>query len=70
VIRSKCDEGVFRDADIMFQYLCHRDLAPRNIVWQDDGSVYLLDWLTGGFYPVSFEICSQRNGISEDYHFN
>lgn len=24
--------------------VCHRDLAPRNLLWKSDGSVYLLDW--------------------------
>ena len=37
--------------------LCHLDLAPRNIVWLEDGSVCLLDWASAGFYPRFFEVC-------------
>lgn len=55
----------FRDCNLV---LCHRDLAPRNMIWQMDGSVFLLDWLTAGFYPISFEICTQRFG--NDIAFN
>lgn len=39
--------------------LCHLDIAPRNIIWQDDGSVCLLDWASAGFYPRIFEFCAQ-----------
>lgn len=49
---------------------CHKDFAPRNIIWGDDGFVYLLDWLTAGFYTLAFEVCSQRNGISEDWNYS
>lgn len=37
--------------------LCHLDLALRNIVWLEDGSVCILDWAAAGFYPRFFEIC-------------
>ena len=40
----------------------HRDLAPRNLVWQDDGSVCLLDWSNAGFFPPSIEVCCQLGG--------
>ncbi|KAK6498280.1 hypothetical protein TWF506_004519 [Arthrobotrys conoides] len=37
--------------------LCHLDLAPRNIIQgQKDGSLYLLDWESAGYYPESFEL--------------
>jgi len=49
--------------------LCHRDLAPRNLLWQDEGDiVFLLDWQTAGFYPPLFELCTQMNG--RDLGFN
>ncbi|KAK9357782.1 hypothetical protein V1504DRAFT_436424 [Lipomyces starkeyi] len=37
--------------------LCHLDLAPRNIIKLEDGSVCLLDWASAGFYPRFFEVC-------------
>lgn len=36
---------------------CHLDLAPRNILWLDDGSICLLDCESTGLYPRFFEIC-------------
>jgi len=36
--------------------LCHLDLAPRNILWLDNGSICLLDWGSAGFYPRFFEV--------------
>jgi thiamine kinase-like enzyme len=40
--------------------LCHLDLASRNVVWLDDGSLGLLDWESAGFYPQFFEWCALR----------
>jgi len=43
--------------------LCHRDLAPRNFLWDDENdTAALLDWQTAGFFPVEFELCTQING--------
>ncbi|KAJ5107241.1 kinase-like protein [Penicillium angulare] len=39
--------------------LFHLDVAPRNNLWQKDGSVCLLDWASAGFYPKLFEFCMQ-----------
>ena len=50
--------------------LCHLDIAPRNIVWLDDGSVCLLDWASAGFYPRLFEICGQRVIFGKEGNFN
>lgn len=38
--------------------LCHMDIAPRNIIVDRRGIVYLLDWGNAGFYPASFETWS------------
>lgn len=35
--------------------LCHLNLAPWNLLWAQDGSVTLVDWLSAGFYPRSLE---------------
>jgi thiamine kinase-like enzyme len=37
--------------------LCHLDLAPRNMIRLEDGSLCLLDWKSAGFYPRFFEVC-------------
>lgn len=38
--------------------LCQLDIAPRNIIWLDDGRVCLLDWVSAGFYPRLLEFAS------------
>jgi len=35
------------------------DIAPRNILWQEDGSLCLVDWASAGYYPRIFEFCAQ-----------
>jgi len=34
---------------------CHLDIAPRNILVLENGSLCLLDWNSAGFYPRLFE---------------
>lgn len=34
---------------------CHLDIAPRNVLALDDGSLCLIDWMSAGFYPRLFE---------------
>ena len=50
--------------------LCHLDIAPRNILWQEDGSICLLDWEYAGFYPRILEICVQLIIFGRDGDFN
>ena len=50
--------------------LCHLDVAPRNILWQKDGSICLLDWECAGFYPRVLEVCAQRIISGKDGDFN
>jgi serine/threonine protein kinase len=40
--------------------LCHLDIAPRNFLLLQDGSICLLDWASAGFYPRIFEECVLR----------
>ncbi|KAL5317343.1 hypothetical protein ACEPPN_014438 [Leptodophora sp. 'Broadleaf-Isolate-01'] len=40
--------------------LCHLDIAPRNFLLLEDGSMCLLDWASAGFYPRVFEECVLR----------
>ncbi|KAJ5757736.1 kinase-like protein [Penicillium nucicola] len=50
--------------------LCHLDIAPRNILWPEDGSLCLLDWASAGFYPRLFEFCVQWIVDRKDGDFN
>ncbi|KAJ5575970.1 kinase-like protein [Penicillium sp. DV-2018c] len=50
--------------------LCHLDIAPRNILWQEDGSLCLIDWASAGYYPRLFEFCAQWIIEGKDGEFN
>lgn len=50
--------------------LCHLDIAPRNIIWQEDGSLCLIDWVSSGFYLRLFEFCIQWIFDGKDGSFN
>lgn len=50
--------------------LCHLDIAPRNILWQEDGSLCLLDWASVGYYPRLFEFGMQWIIEGKDGSFN
>ncbi|KAJ5882714.1 kinase-like protein [Penicillium subrubescens] len=50
--------------------LCHLDIAPRNILWQEDGSLCLIDWASAGYYPRLFEFCAQWIIEGKDGGFN
>jgi aminoglycoside phosphotransferase len=39
---------------------CHLDIAPRNVIVLENGSLGLVDWGTAGFYPRLFERCTLR----------
>lgn len=47
--------------------LCHLDIAPRNVIWLDDGRICLLDWASAGFYPRLLEFASL---FFQEYHFS
>lgn len=51
-----------RDGKVHFDpsplVLCHLDIAPRNLIWLDDGRICLLDWESAGFYPRQLEFAS------------
>ncbi|KAL1613567.1 hypothetical protein SLS56_012253 [Neofusicoccum ribis] len=50
--------------------LCHLDVAPRNILQLEDGSICLLDWASAGFYPRLFEICTLRLNVQQHGDLN
>ncbi|KAK9850830.1 hypothetical protein MYU51_011403 [Penicillium brevicompactum] len=50
--------------------LCHLDIAPRNIIWLEDGSLCLIDWASAGFYPRLFEFSMQWILDGKDGDFN
>ncbi|KAJ5919115.1 kinase-like protein [Penicillium verhagenii] len=56
-----------RDSELV---LCHLDIAPRNLLWQEDGSLCLIDWASAGFYPRLFEFCMQWIFDGKDGNFN
>ncbi|KAH7389753.1 kinase-like domain-containing protein [Pyrenochaeta sp. MPI-SDFR-AT-0127] len=41
--------------------LTHHDLAPRNILLDLSGKLWLLDWDYAGFYPTYFEYAAMQN---------
>lgn len=50
--------------------LCHLDIAPRNVMWLEDGTLCLIDWASAGFYPRLFEFCTQWIMQGKDGDFN
>ncbi|KAK2768420.1 hypothetical protein FQN54_000275 [Arachnomyces sp. PD_36] len=50
--------------------LCHLDIAPRNLLWCEDGSICFLDWASAGFYPRSFEVAAQHYLLGFEKDFN
>ncbi|KAH7311619.1 ankyrin repeat protein [Stachybotrys elegans] len=42
----------------------HHDLAPRNIILDPAGQLWLIDWDYGGFYPKFFEYAGMHNFIT------
>jgi len=50
--------------------LCHLDIAPRNILWLDNGDICLIDWASAGYYPRLFEFCTQWIREGMDGKFN
>ncbi|KAJ9288395.1 hypothetical protein DTO021C3_3914 [Paecilomyces variotii] len=57
----------FQNCDLV---LCHLDIAPRNVIWQSDGGICLVDWASAGFYPRLFEFWAQWNIEGKDGSFN
>ncbi|RSM14828.1 hypothetical protein CDV31_005262 [Fusarium ambrosium] len=52
----------------VFSYSCpfvftHHDLAPRNIILDREGQLWLIDWDCAGFYPKFFEYAGMHNFI-------
>lgn len=46
------------------------DIAPRNIVVLEDGSLCLVDWNSAGFYPRLFERVALEIYIRKEYDWN
>ncbi|KAG6367316.1 hypothetical protein INS49_001503 [Diaporthe citri] len=44
----------------------HHDLAPRNLILDTTGSLWLVDWDYAGWYPPYFEYASMHNFIPPD----
>ncbi|KAJ6088011.1 hypothetical protein N7467_006925 [Penicillium canescens] len=50
--------------------LCYLDIAPRNILYQEDGSLCLINWASARYYPRLFEFCAQWIIEGKDGEFN
>lgn len=64
LLRNQSYQLNFASTSLVFT---HRDLAPRNIIWLKHGSVCLLDWMTGGFFPPEFELCNPLIGAETSF---
>jgi serine/threonine protein kinase len=49
---------------------CHLDIAPRNILVLQDGSLCLIDWNSAGFYPRLFERCALEINVRKENDWN
>jgi serine/threonine protein kinase len=49
---------------------CHLDIAPRNILVLEDGSLCLIDWNSAGFYPRLFERVALEINIRKESDWN
>jgi thiamine kinase-like enzyme len=49
---------------------CHLDIAPRNILVLDDGSLCLIDWESAGFYPRLFERSAIQINVRKEDDWN
>ena len=61
------DEPVF--VDLVFT---HNDLNMRNILLDQDGQLWIVDWGWAGFYPMWFEyvgmwLATQKDGYPDDW---
>lgn len=50
--------------------LCNLHIAPRNILWLEDGSICFVNWELAGFFPRLFEVCRQRILNRHERDFN
>jgi hypothetical protein len=55
------DESIFTPL-----VLTHNDLNMRNILLDDDGMVWVVDWGWAGFYPAWFEYLGMRFAAQKD----
>jgi serine/threonine protein kinase len=39
---------------------CHMDLFMQNIILKNNGEIYIIDWQTAAFYPISFEYAAGK----------
>lgn len=49
---------------------CHLDVAPRNILVLEDGSLCLIDWDSAGYYPRLFERAGLEINVRKENQFN
>jgi thiamine kinase-like enzyme len=49
---------------------CHLDIAPRNILISEGGTLCLVDWNSAGFYPRLFERTTLKINVREENDWN
>ena len=50
--------------------MTHLDIAPRNIIVQEDDTICIIDWEDAGAYPAHFErLMMERPALEEDKEF-
>lgn len=42
----------------------HQDLAPRNIIVDDEGKLWVVDWGYAGYFPIYFEYVGMDHGMT------
>jgi thiamine kinase-like enzyme len=50
--KAPADTPCFRFKDFV---LTHQDIAPRNLMLDQKGQIWLIDWGDAGIYPIGFE---------------
>jgi len=64
--RQPQDAPVFKDSFGTTLPMTHLDIAPRNIIVQDDDTICIIDWEDAGAYPAHFERMSLEHPAEEE----
>lgn len=59
------DERRFVERPLVFT---HQDISPRNLILDDDGKLWIIDWELAGWYPDYFESACIRSDFGDYCH--